>query len=136
MSIEKELSTDPVGLWTRLWAFQIDAFLFWLIIILPTVLFVQDRLIPDGITDIIGFTILFLYFWLMPQFGKATVGQHLLGYKIVPVTGKTANYPIRILLSIPAFMMNLATLAYYQKDTTGIYWWDSLSNTRAVRTIP
>ena len=72
---------DAVRLWRRFAAFLID--LTALFMVLHPVLGMLR--VPAAI--ILGISLVFCYFWLHARFGRATLGQYILAYRIVPAEG-------------------------------------------------
>ncbi len=123
-----------VGQATRFWAFQIDLILLTIFVISPGVVFIENRFIPEGIFDAIGFALLILYFWGSNRFFAGTLGQRLMGYKVIPANGKAPRYAARLMYGFIAQAFWLRTIFNGKPTEDGIYWWDVKSNTRAVST--
>jgi hypothetical protein len=92
--------------------------------------------------DIFGALLLFLmfpgifyYFYKHHSLGRETVGQYILGYKIIPASNDSPpNYKRRLgdCLVVGVFWLLVPLLTRGIKN--GVYPWDKRSNTRAVRT--
>lgn len=154
----QNLSDEGVGIWPRFGAFMIDMgmlmFIFTPLLTLPF-LWIEYKYTGDFTwsfyrtfyrkTDLIlwGFFLplfaaIIYYFYKHAQIGKATVGQFIMGYTIIP-TGdnkKEAKYIQRIMGGTLAACVWPITLLKFRKIKDGIFWWDEQSNTRAVRTKP
>ncbi|MGB3627758.1 MAG: hypothetical protein WA989_18175 [Henriciella sp.] len=124
---------DPVRLWRRFAAFTID--LLGLFMVLNPLL--GGLNILGGI--IIGVSIVFCYFWLHGRFGRATLGQYVMGYHVAPMSGANGEpeFAHRTLSSFVATCLWPVTfIAASQDDATpGTYHWDRESNTQAVRVM-
>lgn len=121
-----------VDLMTRFWASQIDFFALCIFFIAPSVYLIEDRFIPNGLFDIIGFIFIFLYFSALPRFGRATIGQKLMGYRILPIENQTPQYEYRVFYGIVANMLSILTYFEYRNSKTNVFWWDRKSHTLAV----
>ena len=72
---------EPVRLWRRFAAFLAD------MVALFLVLHPLLSMIHVAAAILAGVALVFSYFWLHPVVGRATLGQYLLGYRIVPAGG-------------------------------------------------
>jgi len=80
---------------------------------------------------LVSFIGIYFYFRLHLERGRATPGQYIMGYKIVP-TGEP-NYNLRIWNGL--FFLWLWIFAWMARtETEGIYKWDKISNSQAIRT--
>jgi len=88
---------------------------------------------PMNIVGLIGgFTLILLYFWLLPQKGRATVGQYIMGFQIVPDADRP-KFWLRPLIGYVA----IASLPFWiwfdsKGASEGRYWWDRVSGTRPI----
>ena len=89
--------------------------------------FYTPALIIDTFTTFIA---IYFYFRIHLERNRATPGQYIMGYKIVPVG--LPNYNRRIWDG--AFCMSLWIFAWASRtETEGIYSWDKNTNSQAVR---
>jgi hypothetical protein len=78
----------------------------------------------------------FQYFYQHAKLQKATLGQFIMGYKIVSCAEKgKPQYLRRVFEGAIAWVFWPIMLFKYAKNKDGIFWWDESTNTRAVRTI-
>ena len=76
------------------------------------------------------FIAIYFYFRIHLERNRATPGQYIMGYKIIPVG--LPNYNLRIWNG--AFWMWLCIFAWASRtETEGIYSWDKNTNSQAVR---
>lgn len=124
---------EPVRLWRRFAAFLID--LVALFMVLDPVL--------SGLNEfwgaIIGVTLVFCYFWLHPRFARATLGQTIMAYRIVPAED-ASNEPEFALRTVTGFaavcLWPITVIAASQKDSVpGAYYWDRETGTQAVMVV-
>lgn len=124
----------PVELDTRFAAMHVDALILAICGIIVTL--VQTRTFSDINVEqpllVIG--AFFLYVWLSNRLFGATIGQKLLGYKIIAVEGQNPNYLLRTLCGGIALALFGITWWWNHHVKDGHYWWDRVSNTRALRT--
>jgi len=87
--------------------------------------------IPSLIVGVLScFVGLYFYFRLHLERGRATPGQYMMGYKIIPVG--TPNYNRRIWNGL--FFLWLWIVAWAARtEEEGVYTWDKNSNSQAVR---
>jgi hypothetical protein len=147
----------PVRIWRRLLAFLIDYFVS-LMMIFPIIVstFVASRyfvtgdwawtfqLAPGPTTNLISFLsiasvliLLYLYFWLHSQYGRATLGQYIMGFQIM----SDGDYPRFGWSPFFAFIAICSwhLWIWFKKDEdarTGQYWWDRAAGTRAFMVSP
>ncbi len=122
---------EPVRLWRRFAAFLAD------MVALFLVLHPLLSMIHVAAAILAGVALVFSYFWLHPVFGRATLGQYLLGYRIVPageVNGEP-EYAHRTLSALFALCQFPVTFISASQDDAapGTYHWDRESHTQAVR---
>ncbi|MEP3654410.1 MAG: RDD family protein [Litorimonas sp.] len=124
-----------VGFFWRAIALALDNF-FWIILQIPLVPFFNQFENSELLTAV--YLLAFLaYFWLLPKFGRATLGQYMMGYRIVPADESRPKclwrlaYVCGTAIMWPLFLFSWFML---RNDDIGIYWWDRKSSTRAVST--
>lgn len=126
-------TTEPVLLWRRLTAFIID------LVALFMVLHPIMSMLPIVAAVLAGVTLVFCYFWLHSVFQRATLGQNIMGYTILPANGANGDpeYAHRALSSFVATCLwPITIISASQEDATpGTYHWDRESGTRAVRLL-
>lgn len=122
----------PVGLRTRIAAIQIDLLLFWGALLLLRLIFSGSVYAAESDLFSLSFIAIPFYFWASNRFSGATLGQRILGYKIIAIQGSNPLYGLRVLYGTVACFLGLLTLAANHHINDGIYWWDRKSNTRAV----
>lgn len=132
--IESVIETDePVRLWRRLTAFLID--LLALFMVLNPLLSALN--IFGGV--LFGAVLVFSYFWLHGRFGRATLGQYVMGYRVAPIEGANGEpeFAHRTLASFIATCLWPVTIISASQDDAipGIYHWDRESKTKAVRVM-
>ncbi|GGB75226.1 hypothetical protein GCM10011503_24890 [Henriciella pelagia] len=124
-------TTEPVLLWRRFAAFLID-----LIALFMVLHPLMSMLVPVAAV-IVGVALVFSYFWLHGVFGRATLGQYVMGYTILPADGANSEpeFAHRTISSFVATCLWPVTfIAASQEDATpGTYHWDRESGTQAVR---
>lgn len=122
----------PVGLGTRFAALQVDYVVIMFVIIVPITTFMPDLMIVESglFKVIIGFWL--LYSWVAGRFFGGTIGQHILGYKIIEAQGERPKYTLRLIFGFLALCLSVFTWWWNYHIKDGIYWWDRASNTRAV----
>lgn len=151
-SASKPQPHRPVRLWRRLVAFLIDYFVS-LMMIIPTIILVivasryfmtgdwawTFQLAQESTTNLIGFLsfastiiLMYLYFWLHTRFGRATLGQYVMGFQIMA----DSDHPRFGWSPLFAFiaMCSWHLWIWFKKDEDskiGQYWWDRASGTRA-----
>jgi len=86
----------------------------------------------DGVVLLIVFGLFSLYFTIGNACFEATVGQRVLGYKIIPAIDEKPYYIVRFILGFVAFFLGFITWLGNRHVKDGTYWWDYESNTRAV----
>ena len=124
----------PVLMDTRIVAVQIDFLSLSVVFGLPLVV-MEDLHIADGILEFIFciiFAIFSIYYWIANRFFEGSIGQRLLGYKVVPMANEKPRYLLRFLFGSIAFLLWFFTWLANRHIKDGIYWWDVKSNTRAV----
>ncbi|MDP3460032.1 MAG: RDD family protein [Hyphomonas sp.] len=84
----------------------------------------------------IGVSAFFSYFWLHPKFGRATLGQYILGYRIEsdPDPNIPPHHFVRTVMATVAACSWHLWVWFVNDRTTppGTYWWDRIGQTRAV----
>ena len=139
MSIPENAKADYANLTTRSVALFID-YAFWNIVFIvsgkistPLVL----SAIPELLTPVISIGIL-AYFWLPPKFGKATLGQYVMGIRIVAAEYEKPNYILRLFLGFISLWFWVLTLVwrfvgmFQLQEQSNVLWWDRHSQTRTV----
>lgn len=144
-----------VGVWRRLGAFLIDFVLVLLVIspiaALPLLIaeashtgafewsFVRKFARPnDGLFILPGvfaaFAALYFYFFYHPWKGKQTVGEYILGFKIVAATniGLNPTYGMRPLISFIGLCAWPISVYFALRKDDKRCWWDTESRTRAI----
>ena len=123
----------PVRLWRRFAALAVDLTALYMILhpVLSGLAFLTAALI--------GITLVFSYFWLHGVIGRATLGQTVMGYHIVPAEGANGEpeFAFRAIMGFAGLSLwPLTVIAASQKDATpGTYFWDRETNTRAVSVV-
>ncbi len=124
---------QPVLLWRRFLAFLTD--LLALFMVLNPVL--THLNIFGGVLS--GVMLVFCYFWLHGRFGRATLGQYVMAYRIEPMDGANGapEYANRAIMGfVSACLWPLTFIAASQEDaTSGTYFWDRESKTQAVSVV-
>ncbi|MEM5515338.1 hypothetical protein WNY37_00135 [Henriciella sp. AS95] len=124
-------TTEPVLLWRRFAAFAID------LTALFMVLHPLMSMVQVAAAVLFGVTLVFCYFWLHGVFGRATLGQYVMGYTVLPAEGTNSEpeFAHRTLASFVATCLWPVTfISASQEDATpGTYHWDRESGTQAVR---
>lgn len=99
----------------------------------PTV--VNDPLFT-AVSISIAASAFFCYFWLHPKFGRATLGQYIMGYRIEhdPDPNIPPHHFLRtVFATFAACSWHLwGWFVKYEDTQQGRYWWDKLGQTRAV----
>lgn len=134
MPAENLIETDePVRLWRRFSAFLIDLLALFMVL---NPLLGQFNIFG---AVILGVSVVFCYFWLHGRFGRATLGQYVMGYQVLPMAGANGEpeFAHRTLASFVATCLWPVTfIAASQEDATpGTYHWDRESKTQAVRIV-
>jgi hypothetical protein len=143
----------PVQIWRRVCAFIID----WHVLLLPlTALLWALQYLFNGLVgglwnwispatetsaeatlEVLGLILLFsstiAYFWLHPKFGKASPGQYIMGYRIIP-DPEAAGQPLHFLRMVAAYFALITWLfwIWFIDSEGGHYWWDRLGRSKAV----
>ena len=154
------VDTDGVvGVWRRLGAFFIDFVLVLLAIspiaALPLLIaeasytgefewsFVRKFARPsDGFfvlpAVLASFAALYSYFFLHPLKGKQTVGEHILGFKVIAATdvGPKPIYGTRPITSFIGLCAWPVSVYFALRKEDKRFWWDTDSRTRAVMVSP
>lgn len=82
---------------------------------------------------LVGFLILYAYFWLPPKIGRATIGQYIMGFQIIS-DSETPIYVLRPILGYFAIGSFVIWAWFDSKGATeGRYWWDRATGTRPVK---
>ena len=80
------------------------------------------------------------YFWLPPKFGKATLGQYVMGIRIVAARYEKPNYILRFCLGFISLWFWVLTILwrfagmFQLRKQSNIFWWDRHSQTRMIMT--
>jgi hypothetical protein len=147
---------DPsriVGVWRRVGSFLVD-FTFVLMIVAPLaalpILAVEAEyaetfqwsfareyprptdwlLFTSG--ALAGFAALFLYFYQHERLGRPTVGQYVLGYRVVPTSDGKPNYALRVLLSFVGLCIWPVSMILASRNSHKAFWWDGATGTKVV----
>jgi len=151
--------TGVVGVWRRLGAFFIDFVLVLLVIspiaALPLLIaeasytgafewsFVRKFARPsDGYLVLPGviasFAALYFYFFYHPLKGKQTIGEYILGFKIIAATdvGPRPIYGTRPITSFVGLCAWPISVYFALRKEDKRFWWDTDSRTRAVMASP
>lgn len=85
----------------------------------------------------VAFAGLFYYFYGRLRANRQTLGQYVLGYRIVNVTAAkgTPRHARRVLLSFFGLCMWPISIVVALIDRDKAFWWDAVTQTRAVRTV-
>ena len=87
------------------------------------------------VSILLFFRVLFYYFHNYPEDGKPTLGQYIMGYKIVPTSGpQNPDFKKRVWASLPFACLGPFAFFFTQGIKDGVYPWDKATQTRAVRT--
>ncbi len=148
-------SSKMVGAWRRLGAFMLD-FVVVLIVIVPlaTLPLLMTEARHSGIfqwsfernfsrsTDSIYLLAgtwvplaMFCYFYIHLRVNRQTVGQYVLGYRVVGVADmdRAPKYGLRIIMSVLGVCVLPVSAVLAWSNPQGKFWWDSLTGMRAVR---
>lgn len=123
---------QPVRLWRRFCALMLD---------LMALFFVLHPLMSQLVVAaaiVFGVVLVFCYFWLHARAGRASLGQYVMGYRIVAADGPgEPEYAHRTLSAFVALCLWPVTFVSASQDdsTPGTYHWDRESHTRAVSVI-
>jgi RDD family len=92
-------------------------------------------LLRAALVTIVG-SAFFSYFWLHPKFGRATLGQYIMGYRIEsdPDPDVPPHHFMRTLVALfAAGSWHLwGWFVKYEDTQQGRYWWDRIGQTHAV----
>lgn len=81
---------------------------------------------------IVGFTLIYLYFRIPSETGRATVGQYIMGFQVVP-DEERPQFWLRPLIGYVAICSIMIWIWFDSKGVSeGRYWWDRLSGTRPI----
>lgn len=84
----------------------------------------------------IGVSAFFSYFWLHPRFGRATLGQYIMGYRIERDSNPSIpphHFWRTVFAMFAACSWHLwGWFVKYEDTQKGYYWWDRIGQTRAV----
>lgn len=84
----------------------------------------------------LGVSAFFSYFWLHPKFGRATLGQYIMGYRIErdPNPQIPPHHFVRTVFAMIAICSwhLWGWFVKYEDTQKGNYWWDRIGQTRAV----
>jgi len=115
-------------LFLRITMFAIDGTLSWSVV---------DPSSPvigplNALSAIATFAMIYLYFWLVPKNGRATVGQYIMGFQIV----SDVDFPKFWARPVIGFLALASWHIWIWFDRNGEYegryWWDRSSGTRPV----
>jgi hypothetical protein len=145
----------PVLIWRRMVAFYIDVFVAVFTIIstgallllvmrfLMTGIWVWQFILTDNPTSpvlefllvIVTLVALFAYFRVHAGIGRATIGQYILGYEVIPDPASDAppRYALGLIMAFFA-MCSVHMWIWFMKDRDsreGWYWWERFGGTRA-----
>ena len=78
--------------------------------------------------------LIFYYFYKYPKLGNQTVGQYVLGYKIVALKGSMVepSYGLRVVYSYMGLCIWPISVYYSLQSSNRTFWWDNITNTKAV----
>ncbi len=116
---------------TRFAALHVDGLFLFVTVLFP-LRQLEKRYFTEDTTLLVFTIIASLYFLISSKFFAATIGQRVLGYKVIPVDGKKARYTLRMVFGLLASAMWFLTWLANRHVEDGIYWWDRVTNTRAV----
>ena len=149
-------SSEIVGVWRRLGAFYLD-FMVALIGVTPLLalpLLIQESSYTgqfewaferdisrssDNYYILTGvglvFWFLFYYFYKHPKSGRQTVGQYVLGYKVISGGKKLTDpeFGIRVIYSCIGLCTWPISLYFALKNSDKAFWWDGATNTKVIR---
>lgn len=147
---------EIVGVWRRLGAFYLD-FMVVLIGVAPLLalplLFQESNYTElfewnferelsrssdsSYILPAVGFAFwfLFYYFYKHPKSGRQTIGQYVLGYKVVSNAEKLIEpeFGMRVVYSYIGLCAGPISLYFALKNSDKAFWWDSATNTKVIR---
>ena len=97
--------------------------------------FMRATDIVSGALFLVILPVLYGYFVTLPRRGYATIGQYIMGYRIVPLDdfGAKPQYFHRVILSYFLICCILAWGYLFRQDE-GVYWWERKTHTIAMRT--
>lgn len=83
------------------------------------------------------FIILFAYFYLHARIGRQTLGQYVLGYRVVRAdqAGPSPAYALRVILSFLGLCWWPISVIFALFKPDKAFWWDALTGTRVVRVL-
>jgi len=83
----------------------------------------------------IAFWFLFYYFYKHAKSGRQTIGQYVLGYKVVGNTEKLADseWGMRVIYSYIGLCAGPFSLYFALKSPDKAFWWDNATNTKVIR---
>lgn len=140
----------PVRIWRRVVALVIDwyvaGFGILAVIGLSGLAFSSVALMPGAQVSLspwsnaalvlAGLSAFFCYFWLHPKFGRATLGQYVMGYRIErdPDPNVPPHHFVRTWVAAVAACSGHLWIWFVNDKNTppGTYWWDRVGQTRAV----
>ncbi len=148
-------TSRAVGVWRRFGAFFIDFLLVLLAVAPLTTLpmlfaeaahtgefhwsFIRDFGRPNDTLFVLpavllGFASLYFYFFYLPWKSKQTVGEYILGFKIVAASGQgfSPNYALRPMMSFIGLCAWPVSVFLALRNEDKRFWWDTKSRTRAV----
>ena len=148
--------TKAVGAWRRFGAFTLD---FMTVLLVTAPLLAMPILLAEAkytgefqwsferdfgrATDmlyvlpsvVLLFVLLFLYFYVFSRRNRQTIGQYVLGYRLTGVLESNGEpqYARRTLLGFLGLCVWPVSAILALRKPGRVFWWDSASNTRAVR---
>lgn len=79
------------------------------------------------------FLAMFLYFYLHPKYGRQTLGQYILGYRVIAVDGSVrASFGKRVFLSFIGLCAWPVSLVLALRSEGKSFWWDAASDSKVV----
>lgn len=84
---------------------------------------------------LVGFILIYAYYWLPSKCGRATTGQYIMGFQIVS-DSHSPRFGLRPLFGYIA-VASIILWIWFDSDgaTEGRYWWDRASGTRPVMVL-
>jgi len=123
------MTTISASLLRRWYAMLIDTGLLVTFIVWPAAVLVDSKIQSGMFFFFLLASLWTSYQWCFQRFCGASVGQRLVGYRIVSAETGTPLYLIRIVFAYIGFIFGYRTLL--SKNTNNIYWWDKRTHTRA-----
>lgn len=152
-------SSRVVGVWRRFGAFCLDCYALPMtvapLLTLPHLLaearytgafhwsFERDFARPDDwlyamLAAVAASTALVWYFYRHGRAGRPTLGQYIMGYRIVadPASGRPPEWGVRVLFAIIGICSWPVALFFALRKPNKAFWWDAETGTAAVRVAP